>query len=76
MLKIKESLANNSDIELVMSNVLVAKAQLNLVKAYRFPQINLQCRANQTKNSKEIKAPNKSKFANNLGLASLLKIMN
>ncbi|WP_269146067.1 hypothetical protein [Rickettsia canadensis] len=28
------------------------------------------------KNSKKIKAPNKSKFANNLGLASLLKIMN
>ncbi|ABV73595.1 RND efflux system, outer membrane protein [Rickettsia canadensis str. McKiel] len=49
MFKIKESLANNSDIELVMSNVLVAKAQLNLVKAYRFAQINLSCRANQTK---------------------------
>ncbi|WCR57141.1 MAG: hypothetical protein PG979_001198 [Rickettsia asembonensis] len=55
---IKESLDNNSDIELAMSNVLAAKAQLNLVNSYRFPQINLQGGANRTKNSKETKAPN------------------
>nr|WP_016926229.1 hypothetical protein [Rickettsia conorii] len=28
--------------------------------------------ANQTKNSKETKAPNEPKFSNNLGLASVL----
>ncbi|MDE8610858.1 TolC family protein [Rickettsia felis] len=50
---IEESLTGNSDIELAMSNVLAAKAQLNLVNSYRFPQINLQGGANRTKNSKE-----------------------
>ncbi|AFC71283.1 hypothetical protein [Rickettsia australis] len=29
-----------------MSNVLAAKAQLNFVNSYRFPQINLQGGAN------------------------------
>ncbi|WP_233418795.1 efflux transporter outer membrane subunit [Rickettsia tamurae] len=69
---IKESLVGNSDIELAMSNVLAAKAQLNLVNSYRFPQINLQGGANRTKNSKETKAPNEPKFSNNFGLASVL----
>ncbi|MCZ6902182.1 MAG: TolC family protein [Rickettsia endosymbiont of Ixodes persulcatus] len=63
---IKESLANDSDIELAMSNVLAVKAQPNLVNSYRFPQINLQGGANRTKNSKETKAPNESKFSNNM----------
>ncbi|WP_392506408.1 hypothetical protein ACE5D9_01145 [Rickettsia sp. 2024-CO-Wats] len=36
-----------------MSNVLAAKAQLNLINSYRFLQINLQGGANRTKNSKE-----------------------
>ncbi|WP_256621610.1 TolC family protein [Rickettsia sp. TH2014] len=69
---IEESLTGNSDIELAMSNVLAAKAQLNLVNSYRFPQINLQGGANRTKNSKETKAPNEPKFSNNFGLASVL----
>ncbi|WP_232202663.1 hypothetical protein [Rickettsia montanensis] len=58
---IEESLTGNSDIELAMSNVLAAKAQLNLVNSYRFPQIN-----------KETKTPNEPKFSNNFGLASVL----
>ncbi|MEG8230327.1 TolC family protein [Candidatus Rickettsia tasmanensis] len=69
---IEESLTGNSDIELVMSNVLAAKAQLNLINSYRFPQINLQGGANRIKNSKETKAPNEPKFSNNFGLASVL----
>ncbi|WP_187145783.1 TolC family protein [Rickettsia peacockii] len=69
---IEESLTGNSDIELAMSNVLAAQAQLNLINSYRFPQINLRGGANQTKNSKETKAPNEPKFSNNLGLASVL----
>ncbi|WP_261792626.1 TolC family protein [Rickettsia japonica] len=69
---IEESLTGNSDIELAISNVLAAQAQLTLINSYRFPQINLQGGTNRTKNSKETKAPNEPKFSNNFGLASVL----
>jgi len=69
---IEESLTNNSDIELAMSNVALAQAQLNLVNSYRFPQINLQGNGNRTKSSKELKLANQPKFSNSFELASML----
>ncbi|WP_228368769.1 efflux transporter outer membrane subunit [Rickettsia bellii] len=69
---IEESLANNSDIELAMSNIAIATAQYNLVNSYRFPQINLQGSVNRTKTSKQLKQPNQPKISNNFGLGSVL----
>ncbi|HJD61755.1 MAG TPA: TolC family protein [Rickettsia endosymbiont of Columbicola hoogstraali] len=68
----EESLANNSDIELTMSNIAIATAQYNLVNSYRFPQINLQGSVNRTKTSKKLKQPNQPKISNNFGLGSVL----
>ncbi|WP_395477553.1 TolC family protein [Rickettsia endosymbiont of Pantilius tunicatus] len=69
---IEESLANNSNIELAMSNVAIATAQYNLVNSYRFPQINLQGSVNRTKTSKQLKQPNQPKISNSFGLGSVL----